>query len=133
MGFLKSARQLQRQGNEIAKQWDPAAQLGNAQARMAETNDMLARLAGAAGLAATGTDAMAAVAAARETGTVLNMQPVLEIDLTVMPAGQPPFPASVRQPVAVTQLAALRPGAQLRVKFDPADRSTVWIDPASLG
>jgi hypothetical protein len=132
MGLFKSAFEIQKQAKEISKNWDPAAQMAQAQARIAATNEMLARQTAAAGLAATGTDAAAAVVAARETGTMLNMQPVLEIDLTVMPAGQAPFPVSVRQPVAVTQLAALRPGAQLRVKFDPGDRSTAWIDPASL-
>jgi hypothetical protein len=133
MGLFKSARDIHKQAKEISKNWDPAAQMAQAQARMADVNEMLAKQTAAAGLAATGTDAAATVVSARETGTMLNLQPVLEIDLTVMPGGQAPFPVTARQPVAATQLAALRPGAQLRVKFDPSDRSTVWIDPASLG
>jgi hypothetical protein len=127
MGLLKSARQIHKQANEIGKSWDPAAQMAQAQVRMAETNETLARLTAAAGLAASGADATATVVAARETGTMLNMQPVLEIDLTVTPDGQGAFPVSVKQPIAVTQVAALQPGAVLHVKYDPADRSTVWI------
>jgi hypothetical protein len=133
MGLFKSAREIHRQAKEIGDRWDPGAQMAEAQARMAATNEMLAQQTAAAGLAATGAEARAAVVAARETGTMLNMQPVLEVDLTVMPAAEPPFPVTVRQPVAVTALAALRPGAALQVKFNPSDRSTVWIDPASLG
>jgi hypothetical protein len=132
MGLFKSAFEIQRQAKEISKNWDPAAQMAEAQARMAATNEMLAKQTAASRLAVSGTDAAASVVAASETGTFLNMQPVLDIDLTVMPPGQPPFAVRVRQPVGITHVAALRPGAPLRVKFDPADRTTVWIDPASL-
>jgi hypothetical protein len=75
---------------------------------------------GGAGLAATAT-----VAAVRQGGAMVNYQPVVEIDLTVMVAGGMPYPATVSQVVQQVHLARLQPGNALRVKVDPA---TIWID-----
>ena len=133
MGFLKSANELRKQAKELSKNWDPAAQMAQAQERMTLANEMLLAQTAAAGLAITGTDAAATVVAAKDAGEMLNMQPVLDADLMVTPVGEPPFPVKVRQPVMLTQLAAMTPGARLRVKYDPADRSKVWIDFTSVG
>jgi hypothetical protein len=59
---------------------------------------------------------------------MVNFQPMVEIDLTVMAPGSPPYPATVSQVVQQVNLARLQPGATLRVKVDPANPGTIWID-----
>ena len=127
MGFLKDMRTLNKQAKEISKDWDPAAQMRDGMARMQDAQQMLARQTAAAQLAATGEPAEAQVIGVRDTGALLNMQPVLEIDLLVTRTGMPPYPATVRQVVAHAQLARLTPGATLHVRVDPDDPATVLL------
>jgi hypothetical protein len=76
-------------------------------------------------LATTGEDATAQVVAARDSGTQINLQPILEIDLLVMRDGQPPYPATVRQMVAQAQLGLVAAGSAVSVRVDPANPETV--------
>jgi hypothetical protein len=128
MGLFKSARELNKQAKEMSRTWDVGAQLADAQASMAAANQMMAQQTAAANVAATGLDATATVAAVRQSGGMVNFQPMVEIDLTVMAPGSPPYPATVSQVVQQVNLARLQPGATLRVKVDPANPGTIWID-----
>jgi hypothetical protein len=132
VGFFKSMRELQKQGNEMSKNMDVGAQMSNAQARMAQANEMMAQQTAAANIAATGVDASAAIVAVRDAGAQVNMQPMCEIDLTVMPDGLPPYPVTVKQIVPMAQLAALQPGKTVNVKVDPNNPATVFIDMTSV-
>jgi hypothetical protein len=128
MGFFKSVRELNKQGKEMSRTWDVGAQLADAQASMAAANEMMAQQTAAANVAATGLDATATVVAVRQGGAMINYQPVVEIDLTVMAPGGMPYPATVSQVVQQVHLARLQPGNTLRVKVDPANPATIWID-----
>lgn len=128
MGFFKSMRELQKQGNEISNNWDVGAQLNDAQSRMAAANEMMAQQTAAANIAATGVDAEAAIVGVRDTGAQVNFQPMCEIDLTVMPDGLPPYPVAVNQVVPMAQLAMLQPGKTVKVKVDPNNPATVFVD-----
>jgi hypothetical protein len=128
MGFFKSMRDLQKQSNEVNKDWDVGAQLADAQARMADANAFMAQQTAAANAATSGVDATATVAAVRQEGGMVNYQPIVELDLTVIAAGNPPYPLTVKQVVPQTQLAMLQPGASLKLKVDPNDPGAVWID-----
>lgn len=128
MGFLKDMRKLSKQAKEVSKDWDPGAQLEAASSTLQATNEMMAQQTAAARLAVSGQPATAQVNAARDTGAVVNLQPVLEIDLLVLPEGQPPYPVTLRQIVPMAQVGRLAPGARLSVKVDPADRSAIWVD-----
>jgi len=128
MGFFKSVRELNKQGKEMSRNWDVGAQLADAQSSMAAANQMMAQQTAAANIAATGLDATATVAAVRQGGGMVNYQPMVEIDLTVMAPGGMPYPATVSQVVQQVHLARLTPGSTLKVKVDPADPATIWID-----
>ena len=128
MGMFKSMRDLQKQSKEIQKNWDVGAQLDDAQARMAAANEMMAQQTAAANIAATGVDAEATIVGVRDAGAQVNYQPMCEIDLTVMPDGLPPYPVTVKQVVPMAQLAALQPGKNVKVKVDPNNPATVFID-----
>ncbi|HEY5014044.1 MAG TPA: hypothetical protein VIK61_15275 [Acidimicrobiia bacterium] len=127
MGFLKDINTLKKQAKEIDKTFDPGAQMRAGKERMAAAQEMLAQQTAAAQLVTTGETAEAQVVAARDTGTQINLQPVLEIDLLVMRQGQPPYPATVRQLVANAQLGLVAPGAMISVRIDPANPSTVLL------
>jgi hypothetical protein len=128
MGFFKSMRDLQKQGNEISKDWDVGAQLADAQQQMAGASAFMAQQTAAANAATSGLVATATVAAVRQGGGMVNYEPIVELDLTVIAPGNPPYPATVKQAVPPTQLARVQPGASLRVKVDPNEPSAVWID-----
>jgi hypothetical protein len=127
MGFLKDINTLKKQAKEIDKTFDPGAQMRAGKERMAAAQQMLAQQTVAAQLATTGERAEAQVVASRDTGTQINMQPMLELDLLVMRAGQPPYPATVRQMVPQSQLGLVAPGSALSVWIDPANPSTVLL------
>lgn len=128
MGFFKDVRKLQKQAKEISKDFDPAAQMRQAKEAMAAAGQMMEQQTAAATLAADGEAATAQVNAARDTGTMINMQPVLEIELLVFPQGRPPYPATVSQVVSIAQVGRLAPGTRLAVKVDPRSPGAVWID-----
>ena len=128
MGFLKDLRKLSKQAKEASKGWDPADQMREASAALEATSEMMARQTAAAGLAESGEPATAQVNAARDTGTVANLQPVMEIDLLVFVEGQPPYPVTLRQIVPLAQVGRLVPGTRLPIKIDPADPGAVWLD-----
>ncbi|HEX6310976.1 MAG TPA: DUF3592 domain-containing protein [Acidimicrobiia bacterium] len=132
MGLFKSMRDLKKQSDEIQKNWDVGSQLENAQTQMAAANQMMADMTAdanaAANAAANGIDATATIAGIRQQTAMVNYQPVVEVDLTVMPDGLPPYPATVKQVVPQLQPAQARVGATVRVKVDPDDPASVWID-----
>jgi hypothetical protein len=132
VGFFKSMYQLDKQARQIDKNWDVGAQLAGASDRMAAATQMMAQQTEAANLAATGLPAAATVVGIREGLGEINFQPIVELDLTVLPSGRPPYPVTVRQAMAVHQVALMQPGASLQVKVDPNKPETVWIDPTSI-
>jgi hypothetical protein len=130
MGFFKDIHQLNKMGKEASKNWDPGAQLANAQASMARANaDMAAVAARASSTAALhGTPGAATVTAARTTGQYVNMQPMVALDLLVQVPGRIPMPVSVTELVDQVHLGRLLPGATLAVKVGdrPDDLFIDW-------
>jgi hypothetical protein len=127
MGFLKDVNELRTMGKEASKNFDASSTMADGMARMQSAQDLLAQQAVATQLAGAGEPATAQVLAARDTGTLINMQPVLEIDLLVTRAGSPPYPATVSQLVPHAQLGALTPGATISVRIDPTNPAVVSI------
>src|SRR5690349_7615359 len=101
MGFFKSLHDLTKEAKELEKTMPPPGERARAatsqmaaltQSMAAQTQALNTTLGGGT----PGIDAMATVAAARTVGMV-NFDPLMEIDLTVMRDGMPPYPATVRQ------------------------------------
>lgn len=131
--MFKSMRDLQKQANEINKDWDPGAQMKDGMQRMQEANEMMAQQTQAANMALTGTPAKASIISVVQTGAMVNFQPTMQIELNVFPDGQPPYPATVTQVVEQPFLGKAMAGQQVAVKIDPEHRETVWIDwPGSM-
>jgi hypothetical protein len=128
MGIFKSMRDLQKQSDEINKNWDVGAQLADAQARMQDAQQLMAQQTAAANAATTGVDATATIVAVRQGQGMVNYQPIIELDLTVIGEGRPPYPVTVQQVVPQIHLAQAQPGAAVHVKVDPSNPESVWID-----
>ncbi|MCW2884097.1 MAG: hypothetical protein QOE54_5498 [Streptosporangiaceae bacterium] len=136
MGFFKSMRDLKQIGKEMEKTMPPPGQrLAEAQAKMAGLSEMMAAQTQQANAAmaagASGVDMTATITGMRQVGTV-NFDLMMEFELTVMPSGLPPYPATVRQTISQMQMVQFRPGASVRVKVDPNNPSAVWLDPTSI-
>ena len=140
MGVFKSMRDLQKQAKQIEATMPPVAdRMAAAQARMAAANQMMeaqTQAANAAVAAAAGT----AGATARRTVTITEMRQIgmmtfdllVEFDLTVLPDGLPPYPATTQQCVSQMQIGKLQPGLTLRASVDPSNPAAIWLDLESV-
>ena len=132
MGFMKDIKKLTDQGKEMREKYPVQDQLKNAQASMANANAMMANMAQASAAATqamtNGVDATATITAARQTGAMMNYNPVVELDLLVnMPSGIP-MPVTRQETVMQIHLARCQPGANLKVKVEPNNPNSLWID-----
>ena len=119
MGVFKSMRDLQKQAKEIERNSPPVAdRMAAAQARMASVNQMMAAQTQAANAAVAAAAGLADGSAVRRTVTItgmrqigmLNFDLLVEFDLTVLPDGMPPYPATTQQRVSQMQAGRLQPG-----------------------
>ena len=74
-----------------------------------------------------GTAGTATVNAIRDTGTVINMAPVCELDLTVTVPGREPYAVKHRQLIAQSALARFQPGATFSVRVNASDPTKLVI------
>jgi hypothetical protein len=131
MGFLRSMIQINRQAKEIGRTFDPVQQSRNGVQMMRAMNARLAEQNAAGRVAATGVAATATITAVRDTGGRINSEPLVELDLLVMPAGRPPYPVTLSSVVPVTGMGLLRPGTALAVRVDPErpqQVAVVWAE-----
>jgi hypothetical protein len=140
MGVFKSMRDLQKQAKQIEATMPPVAdRMAAAQARMANLNEMMAAQTQAAN-AAVAAVAGTAGAAARRTVTITGMRQIgmmnfdllVEFDLTVLPDGLPPYPATTQQRVSQMQIGKLQPGLTLQAAVDPSNPAAIWLDLESV-
>lgn len=127
MGFFRSMNELHKQSKELDKDFHPGEMMANGMERMKAAQAMMAQQTQAANAALNGLDATATVVAVRQTPTMVNFQPMVEIDLTVLAPGRAPYPATVSQVVDQVTLPRLQPGASVAVKVDPNDPNTVFV------
>jgi hypothetical protein len=137
MGVFKSMRDLQKQAKEIERNSPPVAdRMAAAQARMANLNQMMAAQTQAANVGVAAASAMADGSAVRRTVTITGMRQIgmvnfdllVEFDLTVLPDGMPPYPATTQQRVSQMQIGQLQPGQTLQASVDPANPAAIWLD-----
>jgi hypothetical protein len=140
MGVFKSMRDLKQQAKEIEKTMPPVGdRMRDAQARMANMNQMLANQTQAANAAAAAAAGMANGTAIRRTVTITGMRQVgminfdlmVEFDLTVLQDGLPPYPATTQQTVSQMQIGQIRPGMSVDASVDPSNPAAIWLDLSS--
>jgi len=140
MGIFKNVRELQQQAAEIQRSMPSAGdRMAAAQARIASATQMMAAQTqaanaaalAAAGAAGTGQRRTVTITGIRQIG-MINFDLMVEIDLTVLPDGLPPYPATTQQTVSQMQIGLLRPGVTLQAVIDPSNPAAIWLDLASL-
>src|SRR5207248_2575165 len=107
MGFFKDIRTVTKQAEEIDKTFDPG--------QHSPPED-----------AVTATAQIVSIGA---SSGMVNMDPIVPLELLVRASGLPPRPASISAVVPMTQLGRLQPGAQLNVRVsrsDPTAIAVIW-------
>jgi hypothetical protein len=142
MGMFKNMRDLQKTAHEIEKSMPPVGErMRAAQDRMANASQMMAAQTQAANGAAAAAAGLANGTSVRRTVMITSMRQVgqinfdllIEFELTVMPAGMPPYPATMQQPISQMQIGQLRPGLSLQAAIDPSNPAAIWLDLTTIG
>jgi len=108
-----------------------------ARERVASLSEMLSAQTRAAYAAATvhaeadgsgwpGARLKATIAGIRQIALV-NFDLLMEFELTVLPDGMPPYPATAQQLVSPWQARQLRPGLTVDAFVDPSNLAAVWL------
>ena len=71
--------------------------------------------------------ATAQIVAVGPSKGMLNMDPIVPLELLVQARGLPPRPASISTVVPMTQLGRLQPGSHLTVRVSRSDPSAIAV------
>ena len=69
----------------------------------------------------------ATIVALRQTGTFVNENPEVEMDLQVTVDGMVPYPATHRQVIAMIAAPQFQPGSTVPVRVDPAQPTSLIV------
>ena len=75
-----------------------------------------------------GTEGTARILAVRDTGALVNFDPIVDIDMEVTTGGGAPYQISRREVVSKVALGRIAPGAEIPVMVDPFKPTEVLID-----
>jgi hypothetical protein len=131
MGFFRSVRQLNAEAKGLRRDWDPVAQVQRGTHMMQAATAQLAEQNAAAQLAQTGAPATATIVAARDSGTRINHEPLVELDLLVTVPGRPPYPLTLNTVVPLIAQSRLQPGGVVAVRVDlarPGVAAVMWLE-----
>jgi hypothetical protein len=78
-------------------------------------------------VAQNGLEASADVLSVTDTGATINMNPVVELELHVIPAAGAAFEATAY--TMVSRIAVPRKGDKINIKYNPADVSQIFVMP----
>jgi hypothetical protein len=141
VGVFKNMRDLQKQARDIEQSMPPVGdRMRMAQERMASASQMMAAQTQAASAAATAAAGLASGTAVRRTVIITDMRQVgminfdllIQFDLTVMPDGMPPYPATMQQAVSQLQIGQLRSGLSLQATCDLSNPAAIYLDLSSI-
>ena len=133
MGFFKDVRNLQKQAKEMTPP-EHRGMMGGFRAMkdgVAQANDMLGGMAEEAQkaqfLMANGQVGQATITAIRQTGTFVNENPQVELDLQVAVGDTAPYPVTHRQVIAQVAIPGFQPGSVVPVRVDPSDPQSLIV------
>jgi hypothetical protein len=91
-------------------------------------SDQVARGERTAHLRRDGAEGTARILAVRDTGALVNFDPIVDIDMEVSTGGSAPYQISRREVVSKVALGRIAPGAEIPVMVDPFKPTEVLID-----
>lgn len=74
-----------------------------------------------------GDDATAKIINVTDTGEIFNSKPLIEIELIYSDRSGRETTATVKMALNAVQFASLKPGGEVKIKYDPEDSSKVAI------
>jgi hypothetical protein len=139
MGMFKDIKKLKDQGKEIGAQTGrPTSMLGmlkdtpnmihQATAAVDDAMALQAEMQKQQQLLATGAVGRATITNFTDTGTLVNFNPQVVLDLQVAVDGQAPYAAQLSTAVPQIYLSRLQAGNDIGVRVDPGDPSSIAID-----
>jgi hypothetical protein len=139
MGMFKDIKKLKDQGKQINDaQGRPTSMMGMLKDMPNQINQATQAVDDAMALQAdmqrqqalltTGTPGRATINNFTDTGTLVNYNPQVVLDLEVAVEGKDPYAAQLTTSVPQIYPSKLTPGGNLGVRVDPADPSSMAID-----
>jgi hypothetical protein len=131
MGFFKDLKQLSDTGKQMQRDAGIRPGFAGMKDAVAMSNQVLQGVqqadADSRRLLATGAVATGIVKGIRDTGTMVNMHPQIELDLEVTLPGQSPYAVTTRQVVSPVNIPQIQPGNPVSLRVDPTDLTRVLI------
>lgn len=106
--------------------YDPREQVRSTMAAREETAG--GKIVDATALIMGGVAATGRIDSIKRAAKEINLQDTFDVVLTVFAEDGEEFAAHVIQPVAEQYVEVAEPGRDLKVKYNPEDKSQVWID-----
>jgi hypothetical protein len=139
MGMFKDLNKMNKQAKDIQKSQgkrtgmigmmrDMPSQISRASSAVDDAMAMQADMQKSQALLQTGTQGRATVTSVQQTGTLINFNPQVILDLQVTVPGQAAYEAKLTEAVPQVYLARIQPGAEIGVRVDPTDPSTIALD-----
>lgn len=132
MGMFKDMRDLSKTGKEMQKEkFGTSNPFSIMKQGVSQAKDMVGQVqadqAKAQKLMTSGVVGQATIVAMRDTGTMVNNMPQIEMDLQVQVPGKDPYPVTHRQVMAHSSLGMMQPGSTLPVHVDADDPNSLMI------
>lgn len=136
MGMFKDLKKLKDQGKEIGEATGrPTTMRGMLKQMPADIHNatemvanVQADMAKQQTLLGSGTPGAATITAIADTGTLVNFNPQVVIDMEVAVEGQAPYAVQITESVPQIHIPLIQPGNTIGVRVDPADPSSVILD-----
>ena len=139
MGMFKDMNKMTKQAKEIQKSQgkrtgmigmmrDMPSQLSQASSAVDDAMALQAETQKQQALLTTGTQGKATIKNFSDTGTLVNFNPQVILDLEVTCPGQAAYAAQLTTAVPQVYLSQLQPGASIGVRVDPSDPTSIAID-----
>ncbi|GAA2626523.1 hypothetical protein GCM10010399_67540 [Dactylosporangium fulvum] len=127
MGLFGDIRKLKQQADQINADWDPAAQMRAGTAQLQHVQHSMEAQTADLELLRTGLPAAATVIGLADTGTRINLQPLVRISLLVEVAGRPPYPVTREVLLPIHASAQAGVGQRVSVLVHPHQPDRVLV------
>jgi hypothetical protein len=134
MGLVSGLRALHRQASELNKNVDPAARMHAGMVSMQAATAALQQQSAAMEVVRTGNAGTATILSLVDTGTRINNDAMVTLQLLVQIDGRPSYPVSATMTVPFHAGMRAGPGQRVAVMVDRADPQVVvvqWGHPVS--
>jgi hypothetical protein len=139
MGMFKDIKKLKDQGNAqlkaqgrrtgmIGMMRDLPSTINQASQAVDDAMRLQADIQSQQALLASGVPGRATIKNYTDTGTLVNFNPQIVLDLDITIPGRDPYSAQLTTAVPQVYLGRLQPGGSIGVKVDPNDPSSIAID-----